>query len=58
MAVTTRLEERYVVKSKLDDLLRSLFGTNFSVAQQGGHIEVTADRELSDDEKQSVTLMR
>lgn len=27
----TRLEARYVVKSKLENLLKELFGTNYSV---------------------------
>lgn len=31
MAFITRLEERYVIKSALDRLARSLFGSNFNV---------------------------
>ncbi|KAI1742957.1 hypothetical protein F4680DRAFT_410587 [Xylaria scruposa] len=55
MAVITRLEERYVIKSALDRLVRSLFGSNFSVNQEGGYIELSAPRRLTDSEIKSVT---
>ncbi|KAI3322016.1 hypothetical protein HD806DRAFT_134425 [Xylariaceae sp. AK1471] len=55
MAAITRLEERYVKKSALDQLLRSEFGSNFEVQQQGGYIEITAARKLTDKEIQDVT---
>ncbi|KAI1423177.1 hypothetical protein F5Y12DRAFT_758495 [Xylaria sp. FL1777] len=48
MAVITRLQDRYVNKSALDQLLRSLFGSNFTAQQQGGYIEISAARGLTD----------
>ncbi|KAI1168448.1 hypothetical protein F5B18DRAFT_646971 [Nemania serpens] len=56
MAATTRIEERYVIKSALDRLLRSLFGSNFT--QQGGYYEISAARKLTDSEVESVTDAR
>ncbi|KAI0193440.1 hypothetical protein F4808DRAFT_442170 [Astrocystis sublimbata] len=58
MAIITRLEERYVVRSALDRLLRSLFGSDFTAQQQGGYIEVSAARRLTDTEIGSVTSAR
>ncbi|KAI8628749.1 hypothetical protein F5Y19DRAFT_476293 [Xylariaceae sp. FL1651] len=52
MASITRLEEKYVIKSALDRLLRSLFGSGFT---EGGYIEISAARRLTDNEIESVT---
>ncbi|KAI0549991.1 hypothetical protein F4679DRAFT_544424 [Xylaria curta] len=58
MADITRIEEKYVIKSALDQLLRSLFGSNFTVQQQGGYFEITAARRLTESEIGSVTDAR
>ncbi|OTB07424.1 hypothetical protein M426DRAFT_318109 [Hypoxylon sp. CI-4A] len=56
MAELTHLEARYVVRSKLDSLLRQLFGdSNYSVHSQSDTIEVSAPRKLSKGEIDSVT---
>ncbi|EUC37472.1 hypothetical protein COCVIDRAFT_25066 [Bipolaris victoriae FI3] len=54
MAVTTTLEETYVLLDKLDLLLQRLFPGRYSVKISGGYVEITAPRALYEDEKDSV----
>ncbi|KAI1116756.1 hypothetical protein F5Y14DRAFT_448553 [Nemania sp. NC0429] len=56
MSARTRIEERYLIKSALDRLLWSLFGSNFT--HQGKYYEITAARELTDGEIESVLSTR
>ncbi|KAI1074717.1 hypothetical protein F5B20DRAFT_562764 [Whalleya microplaca] len=58
MDTPTRLEARYVYQDKLDTLLQQLFGSNYSVQNQRGIIEIKASRELSEEEIKSVTWRR
>lgn len=43
-----------MIKSALDRLLWSLFGSNFTVQVQGDYVEIIAARELTDGEIGSV----
>ncbi|KAI1631180.1 hypothetical protein F4809DRAFT_633470 [Biscogniauxia mediterranea] len=58
MTEVTRLEARYVLRSKLANLLQQLFGEDSYVKIQGDMIQVTAPRTLTEEEIRSVTLSR
>ncbi|KAL2815794.1 hypothetical protein BDW59DRAFT_166611 [Aspergillus cavernicola] len=57
MPEVTRIEARYVVRSRLASLLQDFFGepSNYSVKSQGDLIEITAPRKLTEAEIEDVT---
>ncbi|KAL2038547.1 hypothetical protein N7G274_008594 [Stereocaulon virgatum] len=55
MPAYTILEARYVLRAKLDTLLRREFGSDYNVKIAGDQIEVTAPRKLSQVEIDGVT---
>ncbi|KAI1488644.1 hypothetical protein F5X96DRAFT_644493 [Biscogniauxia mediterranea] len=58
MTEVTRLETRYISRSKLVKLLQQLFGEDSYVKIQGDVIEVKAPRTLTEEEIISVSLSR
>ncbi|KAI1418439.1 hypothetical protein F5Y13DRAFT_149173 [Hypoxylon sp. FL1857] len=53
---TTYLETRYVDRAKLNQLLQALFGQSYSVVASGSTICVEEARELTEAEKNSVSV--
>ncbi|KAI8630294.1 hypothetical protein F5Y19DRAFT_429568 [Xylariaceae sp. FL1651] len=53
---TSYLETRYVDRAKLNALLQTIFGQSYNVVASGDTIAVEGYRELTEAEKNSVSL--